>query len=177
MNLEMIGAKHSREDFMVNDVVVPEVTDTGIYGLFGPYRCLSNFHMHPVQFEGLTYACSEAAYMAQKTLDPRMREQFAAITTAKEAKQLGRKIDLRPDWDTFRLHAMYRVLWAKFMQDKASLKVLLDTGHKYIEETNWWGDHFWGVCGGVGLNNLGLTLMTIRDVINGEIFHPPYVGD
>jgi hypothetical protein len=112
--------------------------------------------------------------MAQKTLDPKIRAQFAAVTTAKEAKQLGRKIDLRPDWDTFRLHAMYRVLWAKFTQDKTSCDVLLGTGRKYIEETNWWSDHFWGVCGGVGLNNLGLCLMTIRDVLNGEIYHPPY---
>lgn len=169
INLETIGARRHREDFMVNGVVVPEVTDTGIYGLYGQYRCLSNFHMHPVRVEGITYACSEAAYMAQKTLQQSLRHKFAALTTAKEAKQLGRTIELRPDWDNYRVHAMHRVLWAKFTQDRESLLVLLSTGQKYIEETNWWGDMFWGVCGGVGLNNLGLTLMTIRDVIASEI--------
>jgi ribA/ribD-fused uncharacterized protein len=163
MDLEMIGAKRHREDFMVNGIVVPEVTDTGIYGLFGEYRCLSNFHMHPVHYDGLTYACSEAAYMAQKTFDMDLRRKFASLTTAKEAKQLGRKVELRPDWDSFRVHAMYRVLIAKFSQDLESLGVLMNTKGKYIEETNWWGDRFWGKCGGEGENNLGQILMSIRE--------------
>jgi hypothetical protein len=169
MNVENAMVKTCREDFMVNGVVVPEVTDTGIYGLFGPYRCLSNFHLYPVVFGGLTYACSEAAYMAQKTLNPRIREQFAALKTAKEAKQLGRKIELRPDWNSYRVHAMYRVLIAKFTQDRESMSVLLGTGNKYIEETNWWGDNFWGVYAGEGENNLGQVLMTIRDTATGEL--------
>lgn len=169
LNLETIGAKRHRQDFMVNGVVVPEVTDTGIYGLYGPYRCLSNFHMHPVRVDGITYACSEAAYMAQKSLKRSVRHQFAALTTAKEAKQLGRTIELRPDWDIVRVHAMYKVLLAKFTQDEESAAVLAMTGDKYIEETNWWGDHFWGVCGGVGQNNLGRTLMTVRDFMASVI--------
>jgi len=164
MNVENFNVKLHRQDFMVDGVVVPEETETGIYGLFGKYRCLSNFHIHPVTVDGIMYPCSEAAYMAQKTLNIRIREQFASVKSAKDAKNLGQDIQLRPNWDTYRIHAMYKVLFAKFSQDDESFDVLMSTGTKYIEETNWWRDKFWGVHGGEGLNNLGHTLMTIREV-------------
>lgn len=40
---------------------------------------------------------------------------------------------------------------------------LLATGTRYLEETNTWGDTYWGVCEGKGLNMLGKTLMQVRD--------------
>ena len=46
--------------------------------------------------------------------------------------------------------------------------MLLDTGDKFIEETNWWKDQFWGVYNGVGENNLGKILMRIREEIKNE---------
>ena len=44
-------------------------------------------------------------------------------------------------------------------------KLLLATGDRYIEETNTWGDTFWGVCNGKGENNLGKIIMKIRDTL------------
>ncbi len=41
-------------------------------------------------------------------------------------------------------------------------QLLLGTGSRYLEETNDWGDKFWGVCDGEGLNNLGRILMAAR---------------
>lgn len=144
-------------------------TQEAVYGLFGKYRCLSNFHYHPFKFEGLTFTTSEAAYMAQKTLDPAIKLQFANCLTGKEAKDLGKTIDLRVDWDDIhRIHAMYRVLFAKFSQDISSMQVLLSTGDKYIEETNWWGDMYWGRCNDYGFNHLGQVLMTIRNFIANQ---------
>jgi hypothetical protein len=32
-------------------------------------------------------------------------------------------------------------------------------------EGNTWGDTFWGVCNGVGENNLGKTLMNVREIL------------
>jgi ribA/ribD-fused uncharacterized protein len=160
----------TKYDFLdSNGVVAPIITGGGIYGLFGQYRCLSNFHACSVTYDGLTYASSEAAYMAQKTLDPEVRQQFASLKTGKEAKALGKEIELRPDWDdVHRLHAMYRVLFAKFSQDHQSLSVLMSTGSSYIEESNWWNDRFWGKCNGVGLNHLGNILMTIRGFVSTQ---------
>ena len=34
-----------------------------------------------------------------------------------------------------------------------------------LVEGNTWGDRFWGVCGGVGLNWLGRLLMQVRDEV------------
>ena len=156
----------TREDFLQNGVVQPIVTDSAILGLYGPYRCLSNFHKHPFVFRGRTYQTSEAAYMSEKTLDPREKDYLATLYEGKEAKAYGYQITLRDEWDDrHRIHAMYRVLFAKFTQDISSLNVLLSTGDKYIEETNWWGDVYWGRCGGVGTNHLGSILMTIRDFV------------
>lgn len=154
-----------RSNFMVDGVVVPEETPDAIYGLFGKYRCLSNFHEFGFWHDGLHYHTSEAAYMAMKTEDLEIRHFFSTLKTGKEAKQFGREIQLRDDWDDYRLHAMYQVLLSKFTQDLNSAEVLLSTGNKYIEETNWWKDVYWGKCGGIGKNHLGQILMSIRDFL------------
>jgi predicted NAD-dependent protein-ADP-ribosyltransferase YbiA (DUF1768 family) len=39
---------------------------------------------------------------------------------------------------------------------------LLETGDAELVEGNWWDDTFWGVCNGVGQNNLGKILMDTR---------------
>jgi predicted NAD-dependent protein-ADP-ribosyltransferase YbiA (DUF1768 family) len=56
---------------------------------------------------------------------------------------------------------MHDLVMQKFSIPELS-KMLLSTGNKYIEETNTWGDTYWGVCNGVGENNLGKILMSIR---------------
>jgi len=38
-----------------------------------------------------------------------------------------------------------------------------------LEETNTWGDKYWGVCNGEGENQLGKLLMKIRE----NIMNPP----
>ena len=50
----------------------------------------------------------------------------------------------------------------KFEQHSDLAFLLKDTGSYYLEETNDWGDTYWGVCNGVGENNLGKILMEIR---------------
>lgn len=160
----------TKEDFMDDTGKVSSIeTDKNIYGFFGKYRCLSNFHNCQVTYDGLTYNSSEAAYMAQKTLDLEIRKKFTEFTSGMQAKNYGKTVVLRPNWDDkYRIHAMYRVLFAKFSQDMDSLAVLLSTGDKYLEETNWWGDTFWGVSDGKGTNHLGMALMTIRDFVKSK---------
>jgi predicted NAD-dependent protein-ADP-ribosyltransferase YbiA (DUF1768 family) len=46
--------------------------------------------------------------------------------------------------------------------------LLLATGDAHLEEGNWWGDYFWGVCKGKGENNLGKILMKVRDFYRGD---------
>ena len=155
-------------------VVVPEETPNGIYGLFGKYRDLSNFSPHKVTVDGLTFHTSEAAYMAEKTNVPEEKLYLTHIVLGKDAKKYGQTVTLREDWDYNRgevkVQAMLKVLRAKFSQHRDLAALLLSTGDKYLEETNWWGDKFWGKCGGEGRNMLGLILMAIRAELRTELY-------
>jgi predicted NAD-dependent protein-ADP-ribosyltransferase YbiA (DUF1768 family) len=57
---------------------------------------------------------------------------------------------------------MHAVVWAKFSQNPELGKKLLETGDRYLEERNWWGDKFWSVYQGEGQNLLGKIIMDIR---------------
>jgi hypothetical protein len=143
----------------------PTLTDNSISGFFGSYRFLSNFYPAEVVLDGIHYQSSEAAYMAQKTTDIKLRKFFATFS-ASQAKVIGRNLCLRNGWNDMRLSVMLDVLRAKFAKNNIELRMhLLDTGDKVLIEENNWNDTFWGVCNGVGENNLGRLLMQIR----GEI--------
>ncbi len=133
-----------------------------IRGFFGEYRWLSNYWPVTIEFEGAVYPSVEHAYHAAKTHDPELRAMLAALPSPGEAKRRSRKLPLRPDWGKVKLAIMEELLRQKFAQPDLRAK-LLATEDAYLEETNDWGDRFWGVCGGRGENHLGRLLMKIRD--------------
>jgi predicted NAD-dependent protein-ADP-ribosyltransferase YbiA (DUF1768 family) len=59
---------------------------------------------------------------------------------------------------------MKDILLVKFSIPELKEK-LLSTGDVYIEEGNSFGDTDWGTVNGVGQNNLGKILMSIREDI------------
>jgi ribA/ribD-fused uncharacterized protein len=136
------------------------VTDHAIFGMFGEYKWLSNFHPVPIEYEGRLYGSTEAAYMATKTLDPDLRDLLTTYSPL-EAKAVGSQIELRPDWDRLKAGVMLDVLRIKFQVPELRDK-LLATGDKYIEETNYWNDKYWGKYKGKGLNMLGHLIMAVR---------------
>lgn len=142
------------------------VTDTAISGFFGEYSFLSNFFLTPVRVAGIIFPSSEHAYMACKTLDQSERLAIAAIEKPSKAKAFGRTVTLRRNWDDIREGMMFAVLAVKFTENPELLEKLLETGNKYLEESNDWGDTFWGTVNGVGKNKLGKILMSIRDEIH-----------
>ena len=71
-------------------------------------------------------------------------------------------------WDRKKLSVMSEILLDKFVRDPALYRALIDTGEKHLEESNWWGDVFWGTCEGTGENNLGKCLMSIREQLQGN---------
>lgn len=148
------------------------VNDQGIYGFFSEYRFLSNFHLCDVVVDGILYPSSEHAYLAYKTDDVAVKQKIADLNKASEAKKMGQEIVLRYDWEYYRVAAMLNCLHIKF-KNRTLAEMLLDTGDKYLEETNWWKDKFWGVYKPVdgfqddgvapgGLNMLGKCLMMVR---------------
>jgi ribA/ribD-fused uncharacterized protein len=132
-----------------------------IKGFFGPYRWLSNFHFVKVQWDGQTYRSTEHAYQAAKHLDPVFRAEIARYSHPRDARRASRSRPSRSDWNDIKIDVMLNINRQKFMQEPLRTW-LLETGDAYLEETNTWGDTFWGVCNGVGENQLGKILMQIR---------------
>jgi len=135
---------------------------TTIDNFSGPYGFLSNFFPAPITFDGIRYPTSEHAFQAAKTLDQEERKRIAEEPSPGRAKRLGQKVTLRPGWDGMRVAVMEKLLRAKFSYPELRDQ-LLDTGDAELIEGNVWKDKFWGVCGGVGENQLGKLLMKIRD--------------
>ena len=128
----------------------------------GNYYFLSNFYPCKVQYRGITYPTSEAAYQAQKTINENERLRISKIEDPKIAKAEGQKLDLRSDWEDVKVDEMYLICMNKFLQNPKLEELLLATGEEELVEGNHWHDTFWGVCNGVGENKLGKILMMVR---------------
>lgn len=130
----------------------------------GQYSFLSNFYPVQVEIEGIVYPSVEHAYVAMKTMDIELRKQISLVETAGKVKRMGRTLNIRSDWDHIKLPVMFGLLRLKFQKPELKL-LLISTSDSHLEEGNWWGDTFWGVCKGVGENNLGKLLMQVRQEI------------
>ena len=128
----------------------------------GEYYFLSNFYHIDVEYDGIVYKNTEAAFQAQKVLDDNEKLLFSDLYP-REAKKLGRRVKLRKDWNDVKDNYMYEICKAKFQQHEDLARKLLGTGDEELVEGNTWNDTYWGVCDGKGKNQLGKTLMRIRD--------------
>ena len=133
----------------------------------GKYRFLSNFYDAETEFEGVVYPTTEHAFQAAKSLLPGDREVVRAAATPAEAKRLGRKVKLRPDWEEVKYEVMLTCLRSKFKRGDLRAR-LVATWKEPLEEGNTWGDRVWGVVHGVGQNLLGKALMQVRSEIVAE---------
>lgn len=160
----------------------------------GHYGCLSNFYTIPFsifilvfdnrdfplafdsdllasgvrKYEGnYIFHSVEAAYQACKCAKHEDFCKFPSLDPSR-AKKLGKKVELREDWDSVKLEIMEQLVRQKFTGPKSEMckMILLGTGDEEIIEGNTWGDTFWGVCNGIGENHLGKILMKIREEIN-----------
>lgn len=139
---------------------------TTIAGFSGKYRWLSNFCRAEINWDGDKYASVEHAYQAAKCKNLTDRKLFQAEITPGQAKKLSRSMVIREDWDVVKKSIMLRLVRNKFMTHANLAEKLLDTGDSHIEETNSWGDRYWGICDGVGENHLGRILMKVRSELN-----------
>ena len=130
----------------------------------GEYAFLSNFHRLSFRWCANQWPTAEAAFAGSKTRDVRERERIRAAPTPAHAKRLGRRVDLRLDWEHVKDDAMHSILQAKFAVPELR-DALLATGDAELVEGNTWGDTYWGRVDGRGRNQLGRTLMRIRDDI------------
>ena len=127
----------------------------------GDYEWLSNFADAVVHLDGEDYRTVEHAYQAAKTFNRTARMKIRGAGTPNSAKKMGRGVQIREDWEQVKIGTMEALLRQKFAQPDFKAK-LLATGDAELVEGNWWGDVFWGVCRGVGQNQLGKLLMQTR---------------
>ena len=122
----------------------------------GQYSFLSNFY---VTKDGKSV---EHYYRAAKATNIKDYIQIINSHTPADAKKLGRTIKVRDDWDQIKLIVMEQLLIKKFSDQILAEKLIATLDYELVEENNW-GDTYWGVCNGIGYNNLGKILMKIRD--------------
>lgn len=140
-----------------------------IRGFSGPYHFLSNFWIETdatfVEFEYQRAKC--ATFEERQWFDS--YRGVCCLNPAK-AKAMGSKVTLREDWEDVKINIMLFYVTKKF-KDHEDLRLLLEfTGDAHLEETNIWGDTYWGVCRGKGLNMLGEILMQVRSECNALQF-------
>lgn len=140
----------------------------------GVFYKFSNFFEAPVTTsDWLTYRNTEGAFQAAKCTNIVDRVQFTQLNGS-DAKKLGRRVNLRHDWEQVKDNVMYEVIYAKFSQHPELAKLLLSTGsEELVENTTGWHDNYWGQCmcdrciNKVHRNKLGKTLMMIRKQLGG----------
>lgn len=128
------------------------------------YRFLSNFWYAEVAYDGLIYPSTEHAYQAAKTPSEEARGRILLAPSCAVAKQMGRYVQLREDWEDIKVSVMLGLLRQKFQHEPLRLW-LRYTGSARLVEGNTWGDAFWGVTQngtGRGRNELGRLLMDVR---------------
>ena len=160
----VIGNEYSKGDWQ--KIAVHD--EVSVKGFFGDYRFLSNFYDSPVYYEGLLYRSTECAYQAAKLL-PHYRpllQNVSSATSKKTWKSFGEDSlydNCSDEWDGRKYDVMSSVVFDKFLRNKVLRQKLLDTGDKFLEETNWWNDCTWGVDRKLGGTNwLGKILMNTR---------------
>lgn len=131
-----------------------------------------NFFEVPVNYRGYRFRNSEAAFQAAKFLQfPQIVQEFAHLSgheAWQKAKSLKHLVNYN-DWNNRKIEVMREVVRAKF--DHPQLKrILLATSNAFLVEhcpvkgrDNDWSDD----CDGTGQNNLGKTLMRVRQDLGG----------
>lgn len=150
--------------------MMKEPTNYVINSFRGAHYFLSNFYEAPITYKGVTYQNAEAAFQAQKCLNEEEKLPFSQYDPSK-AKNMGRLVELRPDWEDVKLSFMEEIVWAKFEQNASLAQMLLATGEALLKEGNSWNDVFWGVSNktGKGENHLGKILMRVREKLRQEV--------
>ena len=139
-----------------------------IRGFTGKYRFLSNFFPAPVFHIDHVFSCNEVAFQAAKNLTPEWRQKFHSLSP-RDARALGQTVPLRENWDNIKGAIMLQLEVEKFLSNLELAEMLLGTGARHLEETNHWGDRFFGVDAwtGKGKNILGYTAMVTRGLLGG----------
>lgn len=125
---------------------------------------LSNFYEVPFVYNGIRYRSVENAFQAAKVFDRDVQLKMSQVSPS-DAKHMGRRVSLRPDWEDVKVGIMKDIVRCKFEQHPDLADKLVSTGNCELTEGNTWNDRYWGVDlrTGRGANHLGQILMELRE--------------
>lgn len=126
----------------------------------GGHPYLANDYPAPITLDGRTFPTVEHAYWSLATNDLDAHERIINAPTGREARKIGEKAALRPDWNTIRPAVMLRLVREKFRQHPDLAARLIATGDgrliNGVDFSRYWGDHR------EGRNWLGRILELVR---------------
>jgi predicted NAD-dependent protein-ADP-ribosyltransferase YbiA (DUF1768 family) len=135
----------------------------------GENRFWSNFWLHPIRAFGYECKSNEHGFQALMTLDEDVRQKILAFPTPREAKMesMNEDFPLRHDWANVQIDIMRELINQKFsLENSHELAYKMYQSFDFdICEGNNWGDTYWGICDGVGENNLGKLLTEKRNEV------------
>lgn len=153
----MMDSKNSKNDMKPESKPV-------ITSFTGQFRWLSNFEPSRIMYDGYIFETVEHAYQAQKALFPHVKEWIRNSDGPREAKFRGRQCTMRSDWEEIKDQVMLDCTRLKYALPDYRTMLLATQGWKIVEG-NYWGDTYWGICGGKGFNVLGQIIMHVRQEI------------
>lgn len=121
----------------------------------------SNFYLSPIIIASKVYKTVEHWYQANKSDNEEQHEVIRNSPDPESAKEIGRKVRERVNWQEEQVGFMYRGLVAKYRQHPNLGDILLSTGDAPIHEQT--ADPIWGWNQGKGPDLLGQLLMTVRN--------------
>jgi hypothetical protein len=139
-------------------------TDQAVLFYEQDFYPLSNFSSFTLQWKGIRFDTSEAAYHWEKFEDLSLKEEIRFAPSAHEAFKAAEryKPQRRADWDAVKVDIMRDILRAKLTQHEYVRRKLLATGDRELIE-NSWRDDFWGWGPNKGgQNQLGKLWMELR---------------
>lgn len=141
-------------------------TDDQVFFYEQEFYVLSNFSAFRLEYRGIDFDTSEAAYHWAKFADaaPGVGVEIRSARSAHDAFKVAeaKRHLRRPDWDDVKVVIMRDILRAKADQHEYVRRKLLETGNRQLIEDSW-RDSFWGWgLDRQGKNMLGTLWMEVR---------------
>jgi len=136
------------------------------YSSSSEYFEFSNFYQREIFIQGKKWKTVEHYFQAMKSEDIDVRELICKSSIPSQAKSMGRKINIREDWEEIKDNVMFKALLCKFTQHDDLMKKLINTGEEQLIEDSE-NDYYWGWGKNhTGKNKLGKLLEKVRDILN-----------
>ena len=133
------------------------------------YSFLSNMYHSPFTINGTHFKTVEHFYQSNKTEN--LYEKALIINAEKPtaAKAFGKKCHLVDYWSVNYMLAVMKLGIRYKFENHLELQTKLLAITEPIIEDNDWGDTFWGICNGYGINYLGKLLTEYKTELEIEI--------